>query len=399
MAALNPGMVLNECWRVLRSLGDGGTSEVYLVGDTREPGRLYALKVLKPEVRHQMADRFRAEGSQRLRHRSIVRVYEGFEYRGLMCLRLAYVESESLAERIRRLGPLPVSEALHVMEDVLSALDYAHLSGFIHRDVKPSNILLDRNGNPHLCDFGIARKLGPNRLTRVGVALGTPHYMSPEQIQTPLECDHRTDLYAAGVVLYEMLTGRVPFGHEGTLSEYAIMDRHISDEPPDPRTFNPAIDDRLTAIIRKSLEKQPGRRFQGGNEFSSALQEYRLGGQPDPTPRTASEPPVVNDNSRYAVYEHPTLRTFTQIERGFSWPALLQGPIWLARYQLFGRASVLFALSMILLFAAQGAYWIAEFVAAAVVWGGIPACWGNQWRVSSLQARGYVLRETQGGQR
>jgi serine/threonine protein kinase len=386
------GVMIRDRWRVLRLLGDGGTSEVYLVEDVRSPDRLFALKILKPAMRAQMAERFRAEGSKPLSHPGIVQVYESFEHRGLLCLRLAYIEGESLAHRIAKAGALSEAEALPLMEGVLEALNFAHVSGVIHRDVKPSNILLDRIGTPHLCDFGIARQLGPTRLTRVGTPMGTPQYMSPEQIITPLDCDHRTDLYSAGIVLYEMLTGQPPFGNERTTSDYVIMDKQVTAEPPDPRTLNPRVSAPLLEILDTALQKKPGLRFQGGMEFAQALRDYRLGPAP-PKPGTVVPQPPVPATSRplYAIYQHPMSRLTLRAQCGFSWTAALQGPFWLARHQLVGKASLFFVLSMLMLVYVPSVPLL--FVpATCICWGLIPACLGNRWRMRKLEQQGYILQ-------
>ena len=420
------GKLLHGRYRVLRPIGDGAMGDVYLVQHRQHPELRFAMKVLKP---HWAADsnfgaRFRAEGKvlQRLDHPGIVPVHDSFEAEGALCMVLSFVEGESLAQRLRRRGPMDPDEALPIFKAVLAALDYAHQAGVVHRDVKPSNILIDLDDRPRLCDFGIAKKLGERGATQIGTTLGTPAYMSPEQIRTPTEVDHRTDLYSAAVVLYQMLVGAVPFAPDASKSDYAVLEEHVSKEPPDPRSFMPDLDPRLVTVLSKALRKQPERRMQGGQEFIAALEQAERGaplhphvsrgrrlGEPtkqhhvrphqDERPHEEQPHEAQTSTSRYAVYVHPTLGR-EAVKRGLSWPALIAGPLWLVAERFYGRALLWFSaeallVAMMLFLNAQPHADAAQPIVigmaavALLIWV-MPGLRGNQWREEALERQGWV---------
>ena len=402
------GRVLRERYRIVRKIGAGAMSEVFLAVHPHHAEMRYALKVLRQDLVHQtdLGHRFREEGRvlERLDHPGIVRVHEVFETDGALCMALAYVDGQSLEDVLREQGALDASVALPIFKVVLSALDYAHRSHVIHRDVKPSNILIDRQGRPLLCDFGIARQIGRRGTTGMGMTLGTPQYMSPEQIQAPQQIDHRSDLYSAGIMLYEMLTGRVPFGDASTDSDYAVLQQHVHTDPPDPRTFNPAIDARLCAVLQKALRKQPGRRFQGGSEFWQAIEQAVEGvdlpeddGARAPTPSPSTTRAA---RRRYSVYRHACSGD-EAVKIGFSWPALCLGFLWMFAKRLPGYALawmvsliVLGALFTVVSQMPRDGLSVALYgmlaVVAAIVWL-VPALRGNGWRERDLARRGYVF--------
>lgn len=405
------GRVLKGRYRIVRKIGAGAMSEVYLAVHVQHDDVRYALKVLRQDLVHQtdLGHRFREEGKvlERLDHPGIVRVYECFETDGALCMALAYVDGQSLEDVLSERGAMDASAALPIFEVVLAALDYAHRSLVIHRDVKPSNILIDRSGQPLLCDFGIARQIGQRGRTGVGMTLGTPQYMSPEQIQAPQKIDHRSDLYSAGVMLYEMLAGRVPFGGASTDSDYAVLQQHVHAEPPDPRTFNPAIDARMCSVLEKALCKDPGRRFQGGLEFWRAIERAVAGVDiEDDAPQSLSpaEAAPSEGGRRYSVYRHPH-RDAEAIKIGFSWPALCLGVLgmgflWMLAKRLPGYA-LAWAVGLIVLAVMgvavallphDGLYVALVGAIAAVALAAclVPALRGNGWRESRLLDRGYV---------
>jgi serine/threonine protein kinase len=382
MSLLSPGTLLVNRYRVLRLLGEGGMSEVYLVEDANRPGSRYAAKVLKRDVHQEAGKRFEQEYQWLLglKHENIVPVYGGYESRGLKFFILGHIEGDSVADRVRK-GMLPVVEALRIMKGVLSALDYAHQSGFMHRDVKPSNVLIDLAGKPMLCDFGIARRLGNRSFTRTGTALGTPHYMSPEQIQIPNEVDHRTDLYSAGIVLYEMLTGRVPFGHDATDSEYAILEQQVKTDPPDLRLFNKRLDRKIIDIVEHAMRKKRDKRYQGGLDFRRDIEEYEK--SLDPSGR------VSQSIGQVAVYEHPGRKQRDCVKLGIAWPALVLGPIWLMMNKLVVSGVLCLVASFVLLKYAQGAHGPGLLLASGVVWGVMPALSTSLLRAWRLKRNGY----------
>jgi hypothetical protein len=272
------GAVLSQKYRVLSELGSGAMGVVFLAENIRLPDIRYAVKMLAstlssdPDFRARFFDE--ASRHAKLNDPNIVHVFDYFEEGGDLFLVLEYVNGRPLNQFIEEKGgKLAEAQAIAIFRGVLEALDYAHrIHGIIHRDVKPSNILVDQSGRARLTDFGISIRAGDKRMTSAGTPIGTPCYMSPEQIQHPLEIDHRTDVYSAGVVLYEMLAGAVPFDAE---TSFEILRQHVSVEPPDPRARNPAISKPMTGIVLRALAKDPNRRFQGCAEFWKAIEATR----------------------------------------------------------------------------------------------------------------------------
>ncbi|HEY5759732.1 MAG TPA: protein kinase [Steroidobacter sp.] len=382
MTLLTDGTILASRYRVRGHLGEGGMSDVYRVEALHQPGAWFAAKVLKHEVQQLLWSRFQDEARilAGLKHPGIVQFHGGYESRGRLFYVLEYVEGVSLPERLSQ-GPLEVPEALRLMKGVLEALDYAHQKGVVHRDVKPSNILIDKAGRPLLCDFGVARQLGKERRTRYGTTLGTPHYMSPEQIQPPYEVDFRSDLYSAGIVLYEMLAGRAPFGHEPA-SDSDIQQQHVNKQPPDPRNFNRQLDSGLVEILKKALQKKPSDRYQGGTAFKQALEQYESA--------TKHREPR-SDVAQYEIYKHPHSQETIVVKKGISIPGLVLGPIWLLINELFVAGALAFIGSSILLVVVSGPLMSLAF---GIAWGIPPALLNNSLLAKRCRQRGYELIET-----
>src|SRR5215208_1015970 len=223
---------LVDRYRVERELGAGGMATVYLAEDLRH-GRKVALKVLRPELAAIIgSQRFLTEirTTANLQHPNILPLFDSGEVDGTVFYVMPFVEGESLRDRLRRERQLPVEDAVRIVREVAGALDYAHRHGVIHRDIKPENILL-HDGRALVADFGIAlaaSKAGSNRMTETGMSLGTPHYMSPEQAMGEREITARSDVYALGCVLYEMLTGEPPF--TGATAQ-AVVARVVTESP------------------------------------------------------------------------------------------------------------------------------------------------------------------------
>jgi serine/threonine-protein kinase len=245
---------------------------VYLAEDLKH-GRRVALKVLRPELSPALgADRFHREIAiaSRLQHPHILTLHDSGEAAGLLYYAMPYVEGESLRSRLTREVQLDATVAVGIAVDVADALACAHAAGVLHRDIKPENILLT-GGHAVVADFGIARALdavGADRLTETGLALGTPHYMSPEQAAGARVLDARSDVYALGCVVYEMLAGEPPFS--GPTSQ-AIMARHAMDPVPSLRTVRGTVSPALEAAVGKALAKVPADRFTTAAEFKAAL--------------------------------------------------------------------------------------------------------------------------------
>ena len=264
---------LAERYRIERELGRGGMATVYLAEDLKH-GRRVALKVLRPELSPALgAERFQREieTASRLQHPHILTLHDSGEAAGLLYYAMPYVEGESLRSRLTREVQLDATAAVGIAGDVADALACAHAAGVLHRDIKPENILLT-GGHAVVADFGIARALdavGADRLTETGLALGTPHYMSPEQAAGARVLDARSDLYALGCVVYEMLAGEPPFN--GPTAQ-AIMARHALDPVPCLRTVRSTVSPALEAAVGKALAKVPADRFATAAEFKAALE-------------------------------------------------------------------------------------------------------------------------------
>ena len=266
---------LAQRYAVTRELGAGGMGTVYLATD-RTLGREVAIKVLPPSTREYLgADRFQRElqFAARLSHPHIVPLYEAGDADGLLYYVMAYVPGETLTERLRREGALPLAEALRLTAEVGDALQYAHEQGVIHRDVKPSNILLSRD-HALLMDFGIAKAMSGDSdpaeraLTATGAMVGTVEYMSPEQAAGEKRIDVRTDVYALAAVLYEMLSGEPPFTGP-TLQ--AIVARVIADPPRPVRTIRPDLPPHVERALTAALAKTPADRPATAQQFVALL--------------------------------------------------------------------------------------------------------------------------------
>ena len=206
-----------------------------------------------------------------LDHPNIVHATDFFEEGGQFFFVMEYVSGQGLNDLIKKTGKLAEKEALKIFKGILSGLDFAHSKGVIHRDIKPSNVIVDESGRARITDFGIAILVGEKRLTATGANVGTACYMSPEQILHPKDIDHRSDVYSAGIVLYEMLTGDVPFDGE---TEFSIKNKQVKETAPDPIKKNPQITAQLKKIMLKALEKNPDKRFSGCGEFLQSIEDY-----------------------------------------------------------------------------------------------------------------------------
>jgi eukaryotic-like serine/threonine-protein kinase len=265
---LGLGSIVGD-YEILALLGRGAMGTVYKVRNTISD-RIDAMKVLRPEASEteDIALRFAREIKlvACLDHPNIAQLRTAMRVNGQLLMIIEYVEGSALDGRIRR-GGLDVRQSLHYTAQVLSALDYAHQQGVVHRDIKPQNILLTTRDVVKLTDFGIASKMGDPRQTAAGTTLGSIYYMSPEQVNAE-RTDGRSDVYAVGVTLYEMITGRRPI--QGP-NQFAVMTAHLTRIPTPPIELRPDIHPELSKIILKSLEKDPAARFQTAEEFRQAI--------------------------------------------------------------------------------------------------------------------------------
>ena len=277
MSATDPVTRLNAAlegrYRIESELGEGGMATVYLADDIKHE-RKVALKVLKPALAAVVgAERFLAEikTTANLTHPHILPLHDSGEADGFLFYVMPYVQGESLRDRIDREKQLGVEDALAITQKVANALDYAHGDGVVHRDIKPANILLSAQGEPLVADFGIAlavAQAGGGRITETGLSLGTPHYMSPEQATGDRDVDPRSDVYALGCVLYEMLAGQPPFA---AATAQAVLVRILTTDAPSITDERRTVSPHVGAALARALEKLPADRFASAAEFAAAL--------------------------------------------------------------------------------------------------------------------------------
>ena len=291
MPDVSEGSVVDGRYRVLRRIGSGGMADVWLADDTHLQRRV-ALKVLHSRFSQdrEFVERFRreAEAAAGLQHPNIVAVFDRGEFEGSYYIAMQYVEGRTL-KQLSDAG-LDPEQAARLIRQVLEAASFAHRHGIVHRDLKPQNVIVDAEGKAVVTDFGIARA-GVSEITQAGSVMGTPHYLSPEQAQG-MDVTAVSDLYSIGVMLYEALSGRVPFEGE---SAVAVAMKQVSQMPQRPSSVNPRVSPALDAVVMRALEKDPGQRFQSADAFIAALDAaLEDSGQPGGgTAAFAPLPPVV----------------------------------------------------------------------------------------------------------
>jgi len=274
--------VLADRYTIDRELGRGGMAIVFLAQDQKHH-RKVAIKVLKPELAAALGrDRFlrEIETAAGLNHPHILPLHDSGEADGLLYYVIPYVEGESLRERLDRERQLALEDALQIAREVADALGYAHAHNVLHRDIKPGNILLSA-GHALVTDFGIARAItftGGGQLTEVGTLVGTPAYMSPEQVDGSQYIDGRADLYSLGCVLFEMLVGEPPFRGSSLTS---LIANRLSSPTPSPRAFRQLVPEAVDAAVRKAMADLPADRFATAAQFAEALGTARPS---EPTP-------------------------------------------------------------------------------------------------------------------
>jgi serine/threonine-protein kinase len=259
-------------YQVQRRIGGGGMASVYLA-EHAQLGQAVVIKVLHAHLSRdqEMLERFRREAraAAQLVHPNIVPIIDAGDADGVLFIVMPYLPGGSFADRVGQ-GPLPASEVASVVAQAASALDYSHRKGIVHRDVKPDNILFDEDGHALVTDFGIAEARFHGRLTATGRAMGTPHYMSPEQAMGKL-IDGRSDVYSLGIVMYEGLVGFPPFDGPDA---FAVGYKQVHEAAVPPQQVNSEIPERINAIVVRCLSKTPAERFATGNDLADALIEF-----------------------------------------------------------------------------------------------------------------------------
>jgi len=260
-------------YAVRRELGRGGMATVYLAHDN-ERDQLVAVKVLLPELAVNLGvDRFlrEVEVGTMLQHPHIVGVLDSGQLDGTLYYTMPFVNGPSLRERLQRQKQLPISDVIAIARELADALDYAHSKGVIHRDIKPENILLSPDHGAMVADFGVARAVsvaGGETITRTGMTVGTPTYMSPEQAMGSRDVTPESDIYSLGCVVYEMLAGEPPFTGPTAM---AILARHSLDNIPSVRILRGTVPDAVEDAIIQAMAKVPADRFRSARDFAAAL--------------------------------------------------------------------------------------------------------------------------------
>jgi len=273
---LTTGSTFAGRYQIIEELGKGGMGKVYKVFDTKIKEKI-ALKLIKPEIAsdRETIERFSNELklARKIRHKNVCGMFDIGEAEGAHFITMEYVSGEDLKTMIRMSGMLGIGTALSVGKQICDGLIEAHSLGVVHRDLKPTNIMIDTGGNVKIMDFGIARSLRERGITGPSVLIGTPEYMSPEQAEAK-EVDYRSDIYSLGIILYEMAAGRVPFEGDTALS---IAMKHKGEIPKNPKQFNPNVPDDLSGVILKCIEKNRAKRYQTAAEVRSELDKIEKG--------------------------------------------------------------------------------------------------------------------------
>jgi len=273
---LTTGSTFAKRYQIIEELGKGGMGKVYRAVD-KKLNEEVAIKLIKPEIAtdKMTIQRFSNELklARKIVHKNIGRMYELMDDKGTHFITMEYVPGEDLKSFIRRAAPLSTARTLSIAKQMCEGLAEAHQLGVIHRDLKPQNIMIDKQGSARIMDFGIARSLKGKGITGAGVMIGTPEYMSPEQVEGK-DVDPQSDIYSLGVILYEMVTGQVPF--EGD-TPFTVGIKHKSEIPKDPKELNTQMPEDLSRVILKCLEKDKEKRYQSAGVLCSELEKIEKG--------------------------------------------------------------------------------------------------------------------------
>ena len=286
LEAIQPGTLFAGRYEVIRLLGQGGMGTVYQAKD-RELDRLVALKIIRPELarRPEILQRFKQELilARQVTHRNVIRIFDLGEAEGIKFITMAYVEGQDLKTIMTERSKVNVEESVRIIQQVCLALEAAHAEGVVHRDLKPQNIMVDKQGRAYVMDFGIARSVELGGGTQTGELMGTPEYMSPEQVQGR-KVDARSDLFTLGIIFYELLTGKMPYVADTALG---TMYKRTQERAAPPSQLDPSVPHFLSDVVGKCLEIEPQRRYQSAREILHDLETWQLG-----TSRRALNPVV-----------------------------------------------------------------------------------------------------------
>ncbi|MDU2240758.1 MAG: Stk1 family PASTA domain-containing Ser/Thr kinase, partial [Paenibacillus sp.] len=300
------GHELGGRYQIIERIGGGGMALVYKAQDLLL-NRYVAIKVLRQQFVNdeEFIRRFRreAQSAASLSHPNIVSVYDVGQEDEVHYIVMEYVEGQNLNEIIKERAPLQVDEAVRIASQIADALDHAHHNQIIHRDIKPHNILIGRNGRVKVTDFGIARAVTSATITQTGSVVGSVHYFSPEHAKG-VATGEKSDLYSLGIVLYQMLTGRLPFLGESPIS---VALKHLQEQFDEPRVVNPMIPQSVENIILKSMRKNPGERYQSAKEMLRDLETCLL-----PERRTESKLAFIEDHDEDSTRIIPAIRPQSQ---------------------------------------------------------------------------------------
>lgn len=284
MTVLQPGSLVDNRYKVAQRIGSGGMADVYLCQD-QHLNRQVALKVMHERFAQdkQFVERFEreAQAAAGLQHKNVVGVYDRGQVGGTYYIAMEYLQGRTLKDVVNAFGALDPKLAIHLVQQVLAAEKFAHGRGIVHRDIKPQNVMIDDEWNVKVTDFGIAHNPVAGDVTQTGQMIGTAQYISPEQAQgKPVSA--ASDIYSTGAVLFELLTGKVPFDGE---SSVAIALKHINEPPPRPSAVNPTVSPVLDAVVVKAMAKSPVERYASADEFVAALEHAKnaLGTEPGAT--------------------------------------------------------------------------------------------------------------------
>ncbi|HEY2120804.1 MAG TPA: tetratricopeptide repeat protein [Candidatus Acidoferrum sp.] len=302
---LEPGMDFGPRFRIEQLLGEGGMGKVYKALD-KDLGRTVALKILQPELTKDpnVILRFKQELllASKISHRNILRIHDLSEFDGVKFITMAFIEGRDLNQILKEEPRFSIERSMKIGRQLCDALDAAHSEGVVHRDFKPHNVLVGKNDHVYVSDFGLATSLETAKMgmTRTGAFVGTPRYMSPEQVEGKT-VDSRSDLYSLGLVLYEMVAGEVPFAGDST---WQVMYQRVKDAPKEVKVANPEVPDNIARIIMHCLERNPADRYQTAKEIITDIDAHRAP-EMSTTSMYRPAPPAATSASRTVQFTMP----------------------------------------------------------------------------------------------